>query len=71
MLKKEFFSGLRLVMGTELIAKKKFKQLDHWQYQYFDTFFGIMNWLQEELQKLDRKKWKLLYAHGEHHLKQT
>jgi len=38
--------------------------LDHWQYQYS---FGIVNWRQEELQKPDRKKRKLLTVHGQHH----
>jgi hypothetical protein len=31
--------------------------------------FGIINWHQEELQKLDRKTRKLLIIHGQHHLK--
>ena len=47
----------------------KFKQLDHWQYQYLDTVSGIINWHQEELQKLDRKTRKLLTIHGQHHPK--
>jgi hypothetical protein len=31
--------------------------------------FGTVNWRQEELQKLDRKSWKLLTIHGQHHPK--
>ena len=31
--------------------------------------FGIVNWFQEELQKLDRKTRELLTIHGEHHTK--
>jgi len=31
--------------------------------------FGIINWHQEELQKLDRKTRKLLTNHGQHHPK--
>ena len=31
--------------------------------------FGIINWCQAELQKLDRKKRKLLIIHGQHHPK--
>ena len=31
--------------------------------------FGIVNWHQEELQKLDRKTRKLLTIHGQHHPK--
>ena len=36
-LKKEYLRRLRLVLGTELSERIKFKQLDHWQYQYLDT----------------------------------
>ena len=32
--------------------------------------FGIVNWHQEELQKLDRKTRKLLTIHGQHHPKE-
>jgi len=31
--------------------------------------FGIVNWGQEELQKLDRKARTLLTIHGQHYLK--
>ena len=31
--------------------------------------FGIINWCQDELQKLDRKRRKLLTIHGQHHQK--
>jgi hypothetical protein len=51
------------------VQRIKFKQLDHWQYQYLRYSFGIINWQQEELQKLDRKTRKLLTIHGEHHQK--
>jgi hypothetical protein len=33
---------LRLVLDTELSANKKFKQLDHWQCQYFDTILELL-----------------------------
>jgi hypothetical protein len=29
--------------------------------------FGIINWHQEEIQKLDRKTKKMLTIHGQHH----
>jgi hypothetical protein len=29
--------------------------------------FGIINWHQEEIQKLDRKARKMLTIHGQHH----
>ena len=43
--------------------------MDRWKYQYLDTIFGIVNWHQEELQKLDQKTRKLLTIHGQHHPK--
>jgi hypothetical protein len=33
-LKEEYIRRLRLILSTELSAKNKCKQLDHWQYQY-------------------------------------
>ena len=42
--------------------------MDHWQYQYLDSF-DIFKCHQEELQKLDRKTRKLLTIHGQHHPK--
>jgi hypothetical protein len=41
-LKKEYSRRLKLVLGTELSAKKKFKQLDHWQCQYLDTVLALL-----------------------------
>jgi hypothetical protein len=39
-LKKEYLRRLRLVLGTKLSAK--FKQLDHWQYQYLDRVLELL-----------------------------
>jgi len=41
-LKKDYLKRFRLVLDIELSAKKKFKQLDHWQYQYLDTVFELL-----------------------------
>jgi len=41
-LKKRYLRRLRLVLGTELNAKNKFKQLDHWQFQYLDTVLELL-----------------------------
>ena len=40
--KEEYVRKLRLVLGTDLSPKNKFKQLDHWQYQYFDIFLELL-----------------------------
>jgi hypothetical protein len=38
-LKKDYLRRMRLVLGTELSAKK---QLDHWQCQYLDTVLELL-----------------------------
>ena len=40
--KKEYLRWLRLVLGTELSAKIKSKQLDHWHYRYLDTVLELL-----------------------------
>ena len=51
-------------MGTELSAKNKIQAIGSLAVRYG---FGIINWHQKELQKLDRKTRKLLTIHGQHH----
>jgi hypothetical protein len=42
-LKKECFRRLRLVLDTQLSVKnKKYKLMDHWQYQYLDTVLQLI-----------------------------
>jgi len=60
---------LRLVLGTELSAKIKIQATGSLALQVLRYSFGIVNWHQEELQKLDRKTTKLLTIHGQHHPK--
>ena len=54
-LKKEYLRRLRLVFGTELSAKNKIQAIGSLALQVLRYTFGISNWHQEELQKLDRK----------------
>jgi len=68
-LKKEYLRRLRLVLGTELRAKNKIQAIGSLAVPVLRKSFGIFNWHQEELQKLDRKTRKLLTIHGQHHLK--
>ena len=56
-------------MGTELSAKNKIQGIGSLAVLVLRYSFGIVNWHQEELQKLDRKKRKLLTIHGQHHPK--
>ena len=60
---------LRLVLGTELSAKNKIQAIGSVAAPVLRYSFGIVNWHQEELHKLDRKTRKLLTIHGEHHPK--
>ena len=60
---------LRLVLGTELSTKNKIQTIASLAVPVLRHSFGIVNWHQEELQKLDRKTRKLLTIHGEHHPK--
>ena len=67
--KKEYLRILRLVLGTELSAKDKMQATGSLAVPVIRYSFGIVNWHQEELQKLDRKTRKLLSIHGQHHSK--
>ena len=68
-LKKEYLKRLRLVLCTELSAKNKIQATGSLAVPLLRYSFGIVNWHQEELQKLDRKTRKLLTIHGQHHPK--
>jgi hypothetical protein len=60
---------LRLELGTELSAKNKIQTIGSLTVQILRYTFGIVNWHQEELQKLDRKTRKLLTIYKQHHPK--
>ena len=68
-LKKEYLRRLRLVLGTELSAQNKIQAIGSLAVPVLRYSFGIVNWHQEELQKLDPKTRKLLTIHGQHHPK--
>jgi hypothetical protein len=68
-LKKEYLRRLRLVWNTELSAKNKIQVVGELAVPVLRYSFGIINWRQEELRKLDRKTRKLLTIHGQHHPK--
>ena len=56
-------------LGTELSAKNTIQAVGLLAVPVIKYSFGIVNWHQEELQKLDRKTRKLLTIHGQHHPK--
>ena len=58
---------MRLVLGTDLSAKNKIQAIGSLEAPVLRHSFGIVNWHQAELQKLDRKVRKLLTVHGQHH----
>ena len=63
-LKDEYVRRLRLFLGTELSAKNKIQAIGSLAVPVLRHSFGIINWHQEELQKLDWKTRKLLTIHG-------
>jgi hypothetical protein len=56
-------------LETELSAKNKIQALGALAAPVLGYSFGIINWHQEELRKLDRKTRKLLTIHGQLHPK--
>jgi len=56
-------------LGTELSANNKIQAIGSLVVPILRYSFGIINWHQEELQKLDQKTRKLLTIHGQHHPK--
>ena len=56
----EYLRRLRVVLGAELSAKNKIQAIGSLAVPVRRYSFGIVNWHQEELQKLDRKTRKLL-----------
>jgi hypothetical protein len=68
-LKKEHLRRLRLVLHTELSAKNKIEATGALAVPVLRYSFGIINWHEEELRKLDRKTRKLLTIHGQRHPK--
>jgi hypothetical protein len=55
MLKKEYVRRLRLILSTELSEKNKMQAIGSLEVPVLRYSFGIINWHQEEIQKLDRK----------------
>jgi hypothetical protein len=70
-LRKEYARRLRLILSTELSAKNKMQATGSLAKPVLRYSFVIINWHQEEIQKLDRKKnkKKMLTIHGEHNPK--
>jgi len=60
---------LRLALSTELSAKNKIQAIGSLAVPVLRYRFGIINWHQEELQKLERKTRELLTIHGQHYPK--
>ena len=68
-LKEEYLRRLRLVLSTELSAMNKIQAIESLAVTVLRYSFGIINWHQEELHKLDPKTRKLLTIHGQQHSK--
>jgi hypothetical protein len=57
----------RLILNTELSAKNKMQVNGSLVVPVLRYSFRIINWHQEEIQKLDRRTRKMLTIHGQHH----
>jgi hypothetical protein len=68
-LKKEYIRRFRLILSTELSAKNKMQAIGSLEIPVLRYSFGIINWHQHLIQKLDRKTRKMLTIHGKHHPK--
>jgi hypothetical protein len=66
-LKKKYVRRLRLILNTELSAKNKMQAIGSLAVPVLRHNFGIINWHQKEIQKLDRQTRKILTIHGQHH----
>jgi hypothetical protein len=66
-LKEEYVRRLRLILSTELSAKNKMQAIGSLAVPVLRYSFGIINWHQEEIQKVDRKTRKMLTINGQHH----
>jgi hypothetical protein len=64
---KEYVRRLRLILSTELSAKNKMHATGSLAVPVPRYSFGIIDWHQEEIQKLDRKTRKMLTIHRQHH----
>jgi hypothetical protein len=54
-LKKEYIRRLRLILSTEMSAKNNMQAIGSLAIPVLRYSFGIINWHQEQIQKLDRK----------------
>jgi hypothetical protein len=68
-LKKEYIRRLRLILSTETSAKSKMQATGSLTIPVLRYSFGIINWHQEEIQKLDGKTRKMLTIHRQHYPK--
>ncbi len=68
-LRKEYYRRVRKVLDTELCAKNKMKAINIIAVPLMTYSFGIVDWLREDIIKIDRKTRKLLTSGKIHHPK--
>jgi hypothetical protein len=56
----------KIDLSTQLSAKNKVEAIGSLAVPVLRYSFGIINWHQKEIQKLDRKTRKMLTIHGQH-----
>ena len=60
----EYFSRVRKVLKSKLNARNTIKAINTWSVSLVRYVAGIIEWNKEELQRMNRKRRKLLTMHG-------
>ena len=68
-IRKEYYRRVRMILKTELNASNKYQALNSLAVPIVTYSFNIINWKQNELQKIDRKTRKMLTKERMHHPK--
>jgi hypothetical protein len=64
---KEYVRSLRMILNTELRARNEMQAVRTLEISVLRHSFGIINWNEEKIQKLDRETRKIPTIHGQHH----
>ena len=68
-IRKEYYRRVRMILKTELNASNKYQALNSLAVPIITYSFNIINWKQNEMQKIDRKTRKMLTKERMHHPK--
>ena len=63
-IRKEYYRRIRLILGTQLNSKNKMQAINSLAVPVPQYSFGIIDWMESEIQEMDRKTRKLLTKYG-------